>query len=121
MNLFREPRKRRLRRRSRGSRTRSFTAMRVSGMLSRDITEHTTMPLRLILPTAGQPNSFINMLDETSFPSGECPKSYGDGAMSRSNVMTDVKTEWASVEEHDNAMRNAIERRAYRLYELGFT
>ena len=36
--------------------------------------------------------------------------------------MTDVKTEWASVEEHDNAMRNAIERRAYRLYELdGFT
>jgi len=56
------------------------------------------------------------------FPSGECLKSYGDGAISRSNVMTDVKTEWASVEEHDNAMRNAIERRAYRLYELdGFT
>ncbi len=32
--------------------------------------------------------------------------------------MTDVKTEWASLEEHDDAMRNAIERRAYRLYEL---
>lgn len=36
--------------------------------------------------------------------------------------MTDVKTEWASLEEHDDAMRHAIERRAYRLYELdGFT
>ena len=32
--------------------------------------------------------------------------------------MTDVKTEWASLEEHDDAMRNAIERRAYELYEL---
>ena len=32
--------------------------------------------------------------------------------------MTDVKTEWASLEEHDDAMRNAIERRAYGLYEL---
>jgi hypothetical protein len=32
--------------------------------------------------------------------------------------MTDVKTEWASLEEHDDAMRNAIERSAYRLYEL---
>ena len=32
--------------------------------------------------------------------------------------MTDVKTEWASLEEHDEAMRNAIERRAYELYEL---
>jgi hypothetical protein len=36
--------------------------------------------------------------------------------------MTDVKTEWASLEEHEDAMRNAIERRAYGLYELdGFT
>ena len=32
--------------------------------------------------------------------------------------MTDVKTEWATLEEHDDAMRNAIERRAYGLYEL---
>jgi hypothetical protein len=32
--------------------------------------------------------------------------------------MTDVKTEWASLEEHDDAMRNVIERRAYELYEL---
>ena len=56
------------------------------------------------------------------FRSGECLKSCGDGVISRSKVMTDVKTEWASVEEHDNAMRNAIELRAHRLYELdGFT
>ena len=32
--------------------------------------------------------------------------------------MIDVKTEWATLEEHDDAMRNAIERRAYGLYEL---
>ena len=32
--------------------------------------------------------------------------------------MTDVKTEWASLEQHDDAMRNAIERRAYELYQL---
>jgi len=32
--------------------------------------------------------------------------------------MTEVKTELASVEEHDNAVRKAIERRAYALYEL---
>ena len=32
--------------------------------------------------------------------------------------MTDVKTEWVSQEEHGDAMRNALERRAYELYEL---
>ena len=36
--------------------------------------------------------------------------------------MNDAKTEWASLEEHDDAMRNAIERRAYELYEIdGFS
>jgi hypothetical protein len=29
-----------------------------------------------------------------------------------------VKTEWASVEENDYSIRKAIERRAYKLYEL---
>jgi hypothetical protein len=33
--------------------------------------------------------------------------------------MTEVKTELASREEHDNAMWKAIERRAYTLYESG--
>src|ERR1700678_1680397 len=64
MSLFPRPRKRRLRRRSRGSRTLWFTAMRVSGMLSRGITEHTTTPLRLILPTAAQANSWYSNLDD---------------------------------------------------------
>jgi hypothetical protein len=32
--------------------------------------------------------------------------------------MIEVKTELASVEEHDNAVRKAVERRAYTLYEL---
>jgi hypothetical protein len=32
--------------------------------------------------------------------------------------MTEVKTELAGPEEHDNAVRKAIERRAYTLYEL---
>ena len=32
--------------------------------------------------------------------------------------MIDVKTERATLEEHDDAMRNAIERRAYGLYEF---
>jgi hypothetical protein len=32
--------------------------------------------------------------------------------------MTEVKTELASLEEHDNAVRKAIERRAHALYEL---
>jgi len=32
--------------------------------------------------------------------------------------MTEVKTELASLEQHDNAMWKAIERRAYMLYEL---
>ena len=36
--------------------------------------------------------------------------------------MTEVKTELASLEEHDNAVWKAVERRAYALYELdGFT
>src|SRR5271156_1154933 len=64
MSLFPRPLKRRLRRRSRGSRTLWFTAMRVSGMLFRGITEHTTTPLRLILPTAGQANSWHSNLDD---------------------------------------------------------
>src|SRR5579862_2998246 len=64
MSLFPRPRKRRLRRRSRGSRTLWFTAMRVSGMLSRGTTEHTTMPPRLILPTAGQANSWHGNFDD---------------------------------------------------------
>jgi hypothetical protein len=33
-------------------------------------------------------------------------------------MTTNVKTELASVEEHDNAVWKAIERRAYALYEL---
>ena len=32
--------------------------------------------------------------------------------------MTELKTELASVEEHDNSVRKAIERRAFTLYEL---
>jgi hypothetical protein len=43
-------------------------------MHSRGITEHTTTPMRLILPTAGQANFFINMLDETSFPVRRMPE-----------------------------------------------
>ena len=37
--------------------------------------------------------------------------------LARSGVMTKVKTELATLREHDNAVRNAIERRAYRFYE----
>ena len=31
--------------------------------------------------------------------------------------MSKVKTEWATLEQHDNAARNAIERKAYTFYE----
>jgi hypothetical protein len=40
------------------------------------------------------------------------------GQLAERGVMTEVKTELASLEEHDNAVWKAIERRAYALYEL---
>src|ERR1700689_5517091 len=38
--------------------------------------------------------------------------------LARRNVMTEVRTELASVEEHNTGVWKAIERRAYKLYEL---
>ncbi len=49
---------------------------------------------------------------------GASPIGRWSGQLARRGVMTEVKTELASVEEHDNAVRKAIERMAYTLYQL---